>query len=308
LHAGRLLRKTIRHLSSVLSHKKKELATLQKNTLKGDKKLKKIRDRISFLMARLKKDQDMVKLGLKKKNQKPKKCTKTIDSKLACTEIRIQKDIRALKHLRSQRDLLIKVQRKVPAQRKETEKKILAAQQDLLQSGRLVADFRKLLKDLTPDFEGHKQKFLSRLEQSKYSIAKEIIKMIHDNPDLFSVRNSRILPSNYQNTNTVEGLFSLFRRLLDSTRLLSSEAGSDRYCDLFRLYHNTMPPFTGPHQNHSPVERLGVKLNGKTYLDLIFPSRHRVTRFYYQYQKCDNDKRINIHPITSVQSKIISCS
>jgi transposase-like protein len=308
LHAGRLLRKTLRHLSSVLSHKRKELEKIQKGNLKGGKKLKKLRDRIAFLMARLKKDQCLFKRDCKKKHLKPKKCTKTMDSKLACMEKRIQKDNKALKDLRTQRDLLIKDQRKIPALRKETEKKILTAQQDLLQSGRLVADFRKLLKDLTPDFESHKIKLLSRLEQSKYSISKEIIKMIHDNPDLFSVRNSRILPSNYQNTNTVEGLFSLFRRLLDSTRLLSSEAGSDRYCDLFRLYHNTMPPFTGPHQNSSPVERLGVKLRGKTYLDLIFPVRHRVTRFYSQVQKSEDVERINIHPIKSVQSKIISYS
>lgn len=308
LHAGRILKKTIRHLSSVLSHKKKELERFQKANTKGGKKLENIRDRISFLMIRLKKDQAMVKSEVKKKNQKQKKCTKTIDSKLTCTKNRIQKDTDALVLLRNQRDLLIKDQRKNPAQQKETEKKIFAAQQDLLQSGRLVADFWKLLKDLTPNFEDHKERFLVRLEQSKYSIAKEILKMINDNPDLFSVRSSRILPSNYQNTNTVEGLFSLFRRLLDSTRLLSSESGSNRYCDLFRLYHNTMPPFTGPHQKQSPVERLGVKLNGKTYLDLLFPVRNRVTRFYYQQPKCKSEKRIKIHQITSPQSKIISCS
>jgi transposase-like protein len=307
LHAGRLLRKTIRHLSSVLSHKKKELDKSLKDMVKGSKNLTKCRDRIVFLTVRLKTDQETVKLLTKKKLQKSKKCTKTIDSKLDCTENRVQKDEKELKKLRANRDILKKDQRKIPAQQKEIKKKILMAQQELLQSGRLVHDFRKLLKDLTPKFEIHKQQYLTRLAQSKYSIAKEILKMIQDNPDLFSVRNSQILPSNYQNTNTVEGLFSLFRRLLDSTRLLSSEAGSDRYCDLFRLYHNTMPPFTGPHRDYAPVERLGINLHGKTYLDLLFPVRHRVTRFFYQTLKHDQTDFIHFHPVPSVQSKIISC-
>ena len=64
-------------------------------------------------------------------------------------------------------------------------KAIAYAKKDLLQSSRLVANFVQLLRDFSPDFEDHKAKFLSRLEKSSYSMAKEILKMIHDNPDLF---------------------------------------------------------------------------------------------------------------------------
>jgi chromosome segregation ATPase len=207
----------------------------------------------------MKNDQDEFKILNQKKQQKQSTHTKTIDSQLNRLKLRNQKDQKELKKLRKDRDELTKKQQKIPSQQKEIQQKIEIAQQDLLQSGRLYSDFQQILNDLTPEFKDHKQKFQKRLEKSKYALAKDILKMIQDNPDLFSVRNSRFLASNYQNTNTIEGLFSLFRRLLDGTRLLSSEAGSDRYCDLFRLYHNTMPPFTGPNQNKSPAERLGVK-------------------------------------------------
>jgi hypothetical protein len=241
------------------------------------------------------------------KHQKRTKCTKTLDSKLAHIDTRIQKDQKDLIRLRIDRDLLIKKQRKVPAQQTEIQKKIDTAQQDLLQSSRQVHDFRRLLQDLTPAFETHKLQFQKRLEQSKYSLAKDILKMMRDNPDLFSVRNPRILASNYQNTNTVEGIFSLFRRLLDGTRLLSSEAGSARYCDLFRLYHNTMPPFTGPHHNHSPIERLGVNLAGKSYLDLLFPVRYRITHFFCHEKTVSDIHSLNFKAVSCIQSKIL-CS
>jgi predicted nucleic acid-binding Zn-ribbon protein len=305
IHAGRILRKIIRHLSAVFSHKKTELGKIQNENIKIKKNLQKKRDRITFLSNRLSKDQKMVKTLTHQKQQKLTSRTKTLTVKLDKLNQRIQKDQKTIKILREERDLLIKKYRKIPAQQKEIQRKINTAQQDLLQSGRLVHDFEELLHDLTPKFEEHKQKFQQRLEQSKYTIAKDLLKMMQDNPDLFSVRNSRILSSNFQNTNTIEGLFSLFRRLLDGTRLLSSEAGSARYCDLFRLYHNTMPPFTGPHHDQSPVARLGVKLSGKSYLDLIFPVRQRVTHFFYQEKSSHNSNSLNFKVSSCVQSKIL---
>lgn len=307
LHASRLLRKTVRHLRAALSRKKKELEKIQKDKGKIKTSLQKKRSRIAFLSDRLQKDQKECRLLTSQKHQKRTKCTKTLDSKLAHIDTRIQKDQKELIRLRIDRDLLIKKQRKVPAQQTEIQKKIDTAQQDLLQSSRQVHDFRRLLQDLTPAFETHKLQFQKRLEQSKYSLAKDILKMMRDNPDLFSVRNPRILASNYQNTNTVEGIFSLFRRLLDGTRLLSSEAGSARYCDLFRLYHNAMPPFTGPHHNHSPIERLGVNLAGKSYLDLLFPVRYRITHFFCHEKTVSDIHSLNFKAVSCIQSKIL-CS
>ncbi len=306
LHAGRLLRKSLRHLSSVLSHKKKELEKILKEIKTKTKQIEKTRKRIDFLSDRVKKDQTTTKMLLQKKQEKAKKCTKTVDNKLTTLENRIQKDEKELKELREKRDRLKKEEGKLPPQQKTLEKKIKDAQQDLLQSARLNSEFRKLMKDLTPNFPQHKEKFMNRLTQSKFTLAKEIHKMIQDNPDLFSVRNSRILAWNYQNTNSVEGLFSLYRRLLDSTRLLSSEAGSARYCDLFRLYHNTMPPFTGPHRDQSPAELLGYKLKGKSYLDLLYPLHGRKTRFYCDVKSEVTAKTINFHVVSSLQNQMIS--
>ncbi len=131
--------------------------------------------------------------------------------------------------------------------------------------------------------------------------------MILDNPDLFflSVMHE-CWEANFQNTNTIEGVFALYRRLPDATRLLSSEAGSNRYCDLFRLYHNTMPPFTGPHQYESPVERLGINLHGKNYLDLLYPTRHRITHIFAGNHPLSFEKTNNFHPIKTAQALILS--
>ena len=74
-----------------------------------------------------------------------------------------------------------------------------------------------------------------------------------------------------------------------------SDAECERYCELFRLYHNTTPPFTGPHQNELPVERLGVKLKGNTYLDLIFPTRGRITHFFMGDQNIHRRKSTHFY-------------
>ncbi len=86
------------------------------------------------------------------------------------------------------------------------------------------------------------------------------------------------LTNTHQNTNMIEGIFGLFRPLLNSTRLLQTPAGITTYGELFRLYHNTTPPYTGPRNDSSPAGRLGAQLRGKTYLDLLSPARWRVTR------------------------------
>jgi chromosome segregation ATPase len=131
------------------------------------KQIEKSRDRIGFLSDRLKKDQRSIKTIQKKKQEKPKKCTKTVDKKLAKLDNRIQKDQSELKIMREKRDRIKKEEGKLPSEQKVIMKKIQDAQQDLLQSGRLVSDFRLLLRDLTPDFPKHKERFMTRLTQSK---------------------------------------------------------------------------------------------------------------------------------------------
>jgi transposase-like protein len=305
LHAGRILRRSVRHLGSVLSHHKKKLEQLHKAYNKLTKQIAKITARLDFLTDRLNTDQQTYKTLSRTLRTTQSKHTKTLIQKVDALAHRMKKDKEEQKLLKEKVSEKKKFLKSYDSQTSLTKKKISEANQDLLQSSRLVNDFVRLLRDFSPRFMDHKAKFQARLEASKYSMAKEILKMIQDNPALFSVRNPRVLGWNFQNTNTIEGIFAQFRRLLHATRLLSTEEGCERYCALFRLYHNTMPPFTGPHQKESPVERLGVNLHGKTYLDLLFPLRHRITHFFVNEFISQNHDLIPYRTTESAQCHIL---
>lgn len=305
LHAGRILRRSTRHLRSVLSHRKKELEQIYKLNQKLTTQISKINARIGFLSLRSQKDQQTHKpLSITLRTTQSKH-TKTLIRKVDALAQRIKKDKDELKKLKQKAAEKKKLHKSHVFKTPQTQKIIAAANQDLLQSSRLVNDFVRLLRDFSPKFRTHKEKFLERLKTSKYSMAKEIFKMIQDNPALFSIRNPNVLKWNFQNTNTIEGIFAQFRRLLHATRLLSTEEGCERYCTLFRLYHNTMPPFTGPHKNESPVERLGVKLHGKNYLDLLFPLRNRITVFFVNDFSSQDHKHIPYQATESIQCQML---
>ncbi|MHA1720866.1 MAG: hypothetical protein ACTSWX_09385 [Promethearchaeota archaeon] len=70
--------------------------------------------------------------------------------------------------------------------------------------------------------------------------------------------------------------------LLDSSKLFKTAEGTRHFCDLFRLYYNTPPRYTGIHNDQFPFEQLGGKLNNRNYLDLLFLSRKRTTLFLAQ--------------------------
>jgi hypothetical protein len=305
LHAGRLLRRSTRHLSSVLSHRKKALEQMQNAEHKLTKQISKMNKRIAFVSNRSKKDQKLHKTLSQTLRTTQSKLTKTLTRKMDALARRMNKDKEELKILKQKATDKKNSQRKNVSKTPQSKKLIAEAHQDLLQSSRLVKDFVRLLRDFSPKFMIHKAKFLVRLENSKYSMAKEILKMVQDNPALFSVRNQRVLGWNFQNTNTIEGIFAQFRRLLHTTRLLSTEEGCERYCALFRLYHNAMPPFTGPHQNQSPVERLGVNLHGKNYLDLLFPLRNRITHFFVNDYHSQDHKGIPYQATNSKHSQTL---
>ena len=281
--------------STTLTQHKKDLEKNKKTKTKNANQIDKLTLRIAFIDSRIQKDEAKFTILSQKRGATQSQHTKTMDHQLDVLTNRMQKDKENIKMLGIQLAEAQKIQKAQPDQITQNTKAIAYAKKDLLQSSRLVADFVRLLQDFSPNFEDHKAKFLSRLEKLSYSMGKEILKMIHDNPDLFSVRNPKILDWNFQNTNTIEGIFAKFRRLLNATRLLSSDAGCERYCELFRLYHNTTPPFTGPHQNESPVERLGVKLKGNTYLDLIFPTRGRITHFFMGDQNIHRRKSTHFY-------------
>jgi hypothetical protein len=160
---------------------------------------------------------------------------------------------------------------------RDDNRRIGKVQQGVRQSGRLARKVYDLLEDRSPAFENHKEHLLEVLGKSRAPLAPYLLKFLKHHPGLFSLRKARDLAPNHQKTNTIEGIFGLFRPLLNSTRLLQTPAGITTYGELFRLYHNTTPPYTGPRNDSSPARRLGAKLRGKTYLDLLFPARGRVT-------------------------------
>ncbi len=285
VHAQRLIRRIIQKLRVTLKRLKKSLERNEKALSKIKKKIETYTNEVKDLTNRIKVDR--VKLTDLKHNKKASKSgrTKTIDKQIDTISNRITRLnnkkyslVRELAKLRTRRNKLV-------TKVKKGKKSVQNANITLLQSGRLAKQFYDLLDDMSPKFTQHLEKYLKNLEKSLYPIAVTLKKMIEKNPQLFSLKSKRDLKPNFQNSNRIEGIFGLFRPLLNSTRLLNTEEGTNNYCELFRLYHNTTPPYTGINNTTSPVERLGVNLGGKNYLDLIFPTRKRVTHFMVSQEK-----------------------
>jgi hypothetical protein len=279
IHARRIVMRLIKKLQSYLSHRKHELERILLFLQKNKKKISLKSTECQKKTKRIKKDRQLL-INLKKiKKAKNPGRTKTLDKKMDIIQSRLQKLYKKvsiltkeLVKLRKRRDQLKKDERKIKTIIKK-------ANINLLQSSRLANEFYRLMSDMSPKFETHMQKFLNKLKNSSYPFATTLKKFIQNNPQIFSLRKRRDLRPNFQNTNRIEGIFGLLRPLLDSTRLLNTPEGTNMYCNLFRLYHNTTPPYTGINNHQSPLERLGVSLHGKNYLDFLFPKRKRVTHF-----------------------------
>jgi len=258
---------------------------LQRQVEQGTRALERAKRRIKVTAAKqaartknIRALQDKITTMQQKKKTARGGRTKTMDKQLGSARARlargrnkIEKLEQVLAKLRARRDELAK-------QLRHDARKVEKVQQDVLQSGRLAGRVYRLLEDRSPAFEDHKEHLLEVLGKSRAPLAPYLAKFLKAHSQLFSLRKARDLAPNYQNTNIIEGIFGLFRPLLNSTRLLQTPAGINVYGELFRLYHNTTPPYTGSRNDTSPAERLGVKLRGKTYLDLLFPTRGRVTR------------------------------
>ena len=279
VHTRRELMRYIEKLRIAYERKKKKLKKLTEN-------LRKLRRKISIFISqkgdweeKLRKDrQDRQKLHSLKRYSETGR-TKTIDQKLTTLRKRVKKrsdflqdTIKALKKTRKTRD-------QEYSELSRIEKTIKKSYQTYLQSCRLEKDFYRLLKDQSANFQSNLQKFMVRLEKSPYAFASRLHKMIRNNPYIFSLRKKNDLLWNYQNSNTIERVFGIFRPLLDSSKLFKTAEGTRHFCDLFRLYYNTTPRYTGIHNDQSPFEQLEGKLNNRNYLDLRFPNRKRTTLF-----------------------------
>lgn len=279
VHARRIVMRKVEKLQVALRKLKKSFEMDKEALLKIRKKIETINHEIRRFKGLIKSDRaNLASLNLKKKTSKSGR-SKTIDAQINATSNRISK--RNTKKAKLEKDLQsLRLKRdKLTARVRKNEKKVDNATHILRQSARLASKFYDLLADKSSEFTQHLEKFQIILDNSPYPLANKLLGIIKGFPQLFSLRKKRDLKPNYQNTNTIEGIFGLFRPLLNSTRLLTTTEGTDAYCELFRLYHNTTLPFTGINNKSSPIERLGIKMNGKNYLDLLFPTKKRVTHF-----------------------------
>ena len=282
VHVQRISMRYVDKLKVTYERKKKNLKKVKMTLQKTRRKIAKLIAQKADWCKKLRKDRiERQKLYSLKRQSKSGR-TKTIDQKLInlrkCIKRRsnsLQTTIKTLKKSRKARD-----QKNTEFSR--IEKMITKSHQTYLQSCRLEKEFFRLLKDKSTNFESNLQKFMLRLKNSTYAYASSLHKMIQNNPHIFSLRKKHDLAWNYQNSNTIERIFGIFRPRLDSSRLLQTIEGTTNFCDLFRLYYNTTPRYTGIHNDQSPFEQLGGKLNNRNYLDLIFPNRKRTTLFLGQ--------------------------
>jgi hypothetical protein len=279
VHTRRESMRYIDKLKATYNRMKKNRKKLVETVTKYRRKISSLVSQITNWEKKLNKDrQDRQKLLSFKQHSKSGK-TKTIDHKLAALRNRVKKRSKSLQDTKRTLKKTRKLREQKYAELSTIERKLIKSHQIYLQSCRLEKDFYRLLKDQTPNFQENLQKFMMRLEKSPYTYASRLHKMIRNNSHIFSLRKKRDLAWNYQNTNTIERIFGIFRPLLDSSRLFKTAEGTGYFCDLFRLYYNTTPRYTGIHNDQSPFEQLRGKLDGRNYLDLLFPIRKRTTLF-----------------------------
>ena len=280
VHAYRESMRHIKKIKLICERKKKKRDGISKALEKLREKITKLVSQKADWERKLAKDRlERQKLKLFKRNSKSGR-TKTIDQKLIVLEKRFKRRVVSLKDT-------IKALKKARKTRDEKSKELSCIVKSLkkfkniyLQSCRLGKEFYHLLKDHSIDFKSKLQKFMIRLEKSPYVYASQLHKMIKNNPQIFSLQNKNDLASNYQNSNTIERIFGIFRPLLDLSKLFQTVEGTTQLCELFRLYYNTTPRYTGIHNDQSPFEQLGGNLNNRNYLDLLFPLKKRTTLFF----------------------------
>ena len=179
--------------------------------------------------------------------------------------------------IRSLRMTLTSLRKKV----QESIAKIPVLEQDLaskkqvaLQSGRLIARFRRLLDCKPVVFEAELVRYNDALDRSRYPVAKKIKKFIKNNPALYAANlsNAKVsCPLNFINTNTAEGTFSISRPVLNKAKHFFDSEQSEALLEVFRLRFNMSAPYTGPNKHWSPLERAGVYASFPTWIEALFP-------------------------------------
>jgi hypothetical protein len=179
--------------------------------------------------------------------------------------------------IRSLKKTLVSIGKKIQvglAELSALEQDLAAKKQVALQSGRLIARFRRLL-DCKPDvFEAELARYNAALDRSRYPVAAKIKKFIKNNPAIYATNlpNAKVsCPPNFINTNTAEGTFSISRPVLNKAKHFFDSEQSEALLEVFRLKFNMSAPYTGPNKHWSPLERAGVNSSFLTWIEALFP-------------------------------------
>lgn len=267
---------------------KKKRDSTEKAILILRKKIVKLTTQKKDLEQLIHKDrQNRQDLKLKKRRSKSGK-TKTVDKRLKAIKERLIRRSekystikRQIEKARKKRDEDLKEIRRLT---RNTNKLF----QDFMQSSRIHKRFFDILTKKGRKFKNEFKTFKISLENTRYSYGKHLLKQITANPQIFALRKSTDMSENFQNTNTIERIFGILRPRLDSSRLFQTSEGAESYCELFRLYYNTTPRYTGMHTNSSPFTQLGGVSTKSSYLDYLFPTSRRTYLLF-------GDEKLNLH-------------
>ncbi|MCF2141335.1 MAG: hypothetical protein K9W44_14850 [Candidatus Lokiarchaeota archaeon] len=112
------------------------------------------------------------------------------------------------------------------------------------------------------EFEKKERRLLKIYSDSPYLIAKKLAKIISNKRKVFNDKVEKIqsiIPPNRANTNTIESIFGRYRLFFKKYRKMKDTEYSKAVFEILRLHHNLSPPYTGPNQNISPINRIGIK-------------------------------------------------
>ncbi|OLS15277.1 MAG: hypothetical protein RBG13Loki_1058 [Promethearchaeota archaeon CR_4] len=157
---------------------------------------------------------------------------------------------------------------------KKVEKSYQKKKQASLQAGRLAARFKALLQSRPADFATGKAQLDTILARSKNVLAPKLRKFLKTHPELFATKVpdlDALCPPAAATTNIIEGIFGLLRPLLRKARHFGATPAAAALFEIVRLRHNLTPPYTGPNNGTTPLERVGVHSRYADYLDALFP-------------------------------------
>ncbi len=267
LKEGDKINRIARKAATELHDKRKDLAKQKQSLIAKKRHLKRLEKRLSRNEA--KRQAFLSAHGIKKyaKTKKYRVQRKTFNEKATL----LRGSMRSLK--KTFASLGKKIQDEL-AELPALEQDMATKKQVALQSGRLIAWYRRLL-DCKPDvFEAELARYNAALDRSRYPVAIKIKKFIKNNPAIYATNLPAAkvsCPPNLANTNTAEGTFSISRPVLNKAKHFFDSEQSEALLEVFRLKFNMSPPYTGPNKHWSPLERAGVNSSFPTWMDALFP-------------------------------------